>query len=127
MRGLGYAVLCAALLSTGSSFARASHSSVHHSNGHSGSHGHVSTNSSHHSSRYAAGVQRDSHGRIKRSRAAIYAFKKSHPCPATGKTTGACPGYVIDHVQPLKRGGADAPYNMQWQTIEDAKAKDRTE
>src|SRR5262249_38829977 len=28
---------------------------------------------------------------------------------------------------PLKRGGADTPSNMQWQTIEAAKAKDRTE
>jgi len=50
---------------------------------------------------------------------------KSHPCPATGKTTGACKGYVIDHVVPLKRGGADAPANMQWQTTAAAKAKDK--
>ena len=27
----------------------------------------------------------------------------------------------------LKRGGADAPHNMQWQTREAAKAKDRWE
>jgi hypothetical protein len=40
---------------------------------------------------------------------------------------GACPGYVIDHLVPLKRGGADAPGNMQWQTIQAAKAKDRVE
>lgn len=39
----------------------------------------------------------------------------------------ACPGYVIDHIQPLKRGGADEPWNMQWQTVQDAKAEDRTE
>jgi hypothetical protein len=52
---------------------------------------------------------------------------KSHPCPSTGKTYGACPGYVVDHVVPLKRGGVDAPSNMQWQTREAAKAKDRTE
>ena len=37
------------------------------------------------------------------------------------------PGYVIDHVKPLECGGADAPSNMQWQTIAAAKAKDRTE
>jgi hypothetical protein len=34
---------------------------------------------------------------------------------------------VIDHVVPLKRGGADAPNNMQWQTTRDAKAKDKIE
>jgi hypothetical protein len=54
-------------------------------------------------------------------------FKKAHPCPATGRSTGACPGYVIDHVTPLKRGGKDRPENMQWQTKEEAKAKDRWE
>ena len=41
--------------------------------------------------------------------------------------TGACPGYVVDHVVPLKRGGADAPENMQWQTTAEAKAKDKVE
>jgi hypothetical protein len=34
---------------------------------------------------------------------------------------------VVDHVVPLKRGGLDAPNNMQWQTIAEAKAKDRIE
>jgi hypothetical protein len=47
------------------------------------------------------------------------------PVPRDGRTTGACPGYVIDHVVPLKRGRADAPSNMQWQTTGEAKAKDR--
>jgi 5-methylcytosine-specific restriction endonuclease McrA len=51
----------------------------------------------------------------------------SNPCPATGRTSGACPGYVVDHIVPLKRGGADEPANMQWQTDADAKAKDRIE
>jgi hypothetical protein len=54
-------------------------------------------------------------------------FQKSQPCPSTHKTTGACPGYVIDHITPLKRGGADSPSNMQWQTTAAAKAKDRAE
>ena len=70
---------------------------------------------------------RDSHGRIARSRTARHEFQRQHPCPATGKTSGACPGYVVDHVVPLKRGGADAPSNMQWQTAAAAKAKDRVE
>jgi hypothetical protein len=70
---------------------------------------------------------RNSKGRIARSATAKHTFQKSHPCPSTGKATGACPGYVIDHVQPLKRGGADAPGNMQWQTKAAAKAKDKME
>ncbi|PYT36300.1 MAG: HNH endonuclease [Acidobacteria bacterium] len=37
------------------------------------------------------------------------------------------PGYVVDHIIPLECGGADSPTNMQWQTIAEAKAKDRTE
>lgn len=72
-------------------------------------------------------VARDGHGKIKRSEAAKAAFIKSHPCPSTGKSHGACPGYVVDHVKPLKRGGADSPANMQWQTKEAAKAKDKIE
>lgn len=62
-----------------------------------------------------------------RSRAARADFLKQHPCPATGLSRGACPGYVVDHVTPLCAGGADAPYNMQWQTVEAAKIKDRAE
>ncbi len=72
-------------------------------------------------------VQRDSRGRIKRSSSARSAFMREHPCPATGKTSGRCPGYVIDHVTALECGGADAPGNMQWQTTAAAKAKDRAE
>src|SRR5438876_9071962 len=75
----------------------------------------------------AVGVTRDSHGHIKRSEVAKRDFERHHPCPSTGKTSGACPGYVIDHVVPLKRGAADAPGNMQWQTKDAAKAKDRWE
>ena len=62
-----------------------------------------------------------------RSAAARRAFLQQHPCPSTGNTSGPCPGYVVDHVKPLKRGGADAPGNMQWQTKQAAKAKDRWE
>ena len=75
----------------------------------------------------ALGVPRNSHGKIARSPQALQQFKKSHPCPGTGKTYGSCPGYVVDHVTPLKRGGADAPGNMQWQTKEAAREKDRWE
>jgi len=66
-------------------------------------------------------------GRVVRSVAARRAFVRENPCPATGKATGACPGYVVDHVKALACGGADSPSNMQWQTIEEGKAKDKWE
>jgi hypothetical protein len=65
--------------------------------------------------------------RARRSHSARASFQRQHPCPATGRKTGACPGYVVDHIIPLKRGGADDASNMQWQTIRAAKAKDRIE
>jgi hypothetical protein len=55
------------------------------------------------------------------------AFVQSHPCPSTGKTKGRCPGYVVDHITPLCAGGPDRPSNMQWQTVEASKDKDRRE
>jgi hypothetical protein len=72
---------------------------------------------------------RDSHGKIKRSAKAKDDFRRAQPCPG-GRDQGStrrCSGYVIDHVKPLECGGADAPSNMQWQTVAAAKAKDRTE
>jgi hypothetical protein len=62
-----------------------------------------------------------------RSEKARKDFEHQSPCPSTGKKFGPCPGYIIDHVKALKRGGADDPSNMQWQTIEAAKQKDKIE
>lgn len=62
-----------------------------------------------------------------RSSSAKAEFKRLQPCPSTGRPRGACPGYIIDHVVPLCAGGPDAPGNMQWQTVEAAKVKDRDE
>lgn len=70
---------------------------------------------------------RDARGRIARSHQAVAEFKRLHPCPATGRRSGRCPGYVVDHIVALKRCGPDRPDNMQWQTIQDARAKDRWE
>lgn len=67
------------------------------------------------------GIQRDANGRIYRSEAAKDEFMRQTGHP------GGWPGHVIDHIVPLKRGGADAPSNMQWQTIEEGKAKDKWE
>ena len=120
-----------ALLISPMAVARGGHSSYggHHSDHYGGGHTYhhsYSFGGTHHSTR-AVGVPRDSHGRIKRSVEAKAQFKNSHPCPSTGKSFGACPGYVIDHIRSLKRGGADAPSNMQWQTVQAAKLKDKTE
>jgi hypothetical protein len=65
--------------------------------------------------------------RMVRSAAARRAFRRQHPCPATGLPRGPCPGYVMDHIDPLACGGADAPFNMQWQTTDEGKAKDAVE
>lgn len=63
----------------------------------------------------------------KRSAAARGHFERDHPCPSTGKRSGSCHGYVVDHIKPLACGGADSPLNMQWQTAAESKAKDNTE
>jgi hypothetical protein len=52
-------------------------------------------------------------------------FIRTHPCPATDKTGGACPGYGIAYATPLCAGGPDDISNMQWQRLEEAKEKER--
>ena len=54
-------------------------------------------------------------------------FRLANPCPATGQTSGACKGYVIDRILPIVCGGAEDPSNMQWQTLAQAREKDRWE
>ena len=66
-------------------------------------------------------------GATDRDPAQVRAFRKDHPCPATGKTTGPCPEFVVDHIIPLALYGADDPTNMQWQKADLAKRKDRLE
>lgn len=51
---------------------------------------------------------------IERSRAEVRAFRAENPCPATGRRSGACPGWAVDHIRPLCAGGEDKPRNMQW-------------
>ena len=62
-----------------------------------------------------------------RSREVTREFQREHPCPSTGLTSGACPAYRKDHVIPLACNGPDAVSNLQWQTVRDARAKDRWE
>ena len=67
------------------------------------------------------GSSHRSSGHIKRNASAKRAFKRQ-----TGYPRGR-PGYVVDHKVALACGGADDPANMQWQTVGEAKAKDKWE
>ena len=62
-----------------------------------------------------------------RSKQVLADFQRAHPCHSTGLSYGACPGYIRDHIIPLACNGPDAVENLQWQTIPDAKAKDKWE
>lgn len=96
---------------------------------HSATRSTVSTLPHTHSTTYrsASRSASSSHVGEKRSEATKDAFKHLHPCPANGKTAGRCPGYVIDHKVALACGGVDSPFNMQWQTVAEGKAKDKWE
>lgn len=56
-------------------------------------------------------------GKIYRDYKAVREFKTKHPKPNDGHA------YDIDHVKPLKAGGADKPSNMQWIRTEDHRKK----
>jgi hypothetical protein len=75
----------------------------------------------HRDSSYCASCARGNQGRIARSGAVKEGFMAE-----TGYAHGR-PGYVVDHVIALKRGGADSSFNMQWQTKAEAKATDKWE
>ena len=63
--------------------------------------------------------------RIQRSAAEVLAFKRQNPCPSTNQRRGVCPGWQVDHVQPLCSGGPDTVDNMQWLSVEDHRTKTR--
>jgi len=65
--------------------------------------------------------------KIKRSYKAKSDFAKMYSCPSTGLNKPSCPGYAIDHINPLACGGPDTPNNMQWLTIYDWKDKSKWE
>lgn len=64
--------------------------------------------------RYCGTPVRDAAGVIARSEKVKLDFQKLYPCPATGRKTGACPGWAKDHVIPLDCGGCDSVTNLQW-------------
>ena len=58
-----------------------------------------------------------------RSRTEVQRFKQMEPCPETGRSRGACPGWQVDHITPLCAGGADKSWNMQWIRTDDHRMK----
>jgi hypothetical protein len=88
-----------------------------HGGGHFGGHSAVGPQTS----RYCSTCARDRHGHIQRD-----AHAKQEVMNHTGYPYGR-PGYVVDHIVPLDKGGCDCPANMPWQTIDAAKAKDQWE
>src|SRR5438067_1410492 len=82
-----------------------------------------------HASTASTTKHRGHHDRIKRDPAQRHRFMQQSPCPGGPDrgSTRKCHGYVVDHRKALKHGGADRPWNMQWQTKREAKAKDRWE
>ena len=69
---------------------------------------------------------RDKNGHIKRNHAEVAKFQRVTICPAT-KKVGACPGYIVDHKDPLCACGADKISNMQYQTYKASLRKDISE
>lgn len=65
--------------------------------------------------------------RIPRDSEVLREFQRLTPCPATGMTYGKCPGWQIDHIEPLCAGGADKVHNLQWLTVQEHKWKTRTD
>jgi len=64
--------------------------------------------------RYCGAPVRLADGSIRRRADVLAAFKRQHPCPANGATSGACPGWAMDHIVPLVCGGCDEVSNLQW-------------
>lgn len=50
----------------------------------------------------------------KRSADVVAAFRRIHPCPTTGLSSGSCPEWSINHVIPLVVDGCDSVSNLQW-------------
>jgi len=59
-------------------------------------------------------VVRNADGTAKRSQKVLNEYKKLHPCPSTGMTFGACPGWALNHAIPLACGGKDIVINLIW-------------
>lgn len=67
---------------------------------------------------------------VHRSQALVRHFKRTHVCPSTGTVTSTCHD-IVDHIIPLclgpEAGGLDVLENLQYQSVAEAKAKDKIE
>ena len=79
----------------------------------------ATTSQKHHSHIYCNTCARSSDGHIYRDMGARKTFMEQSGYP-NGRQ-----GYVVDHIVPLYKGGADTPDNMQWVTIKEHKMKHR--
>ena len=78
--------------------------------------------------RYCGAPKRDANGTIIRRADVIYAYRKAHPCPSTGKLgMGTCSGWALNHNMPLACGGCDAVSNLSWMRLDAKKIVDSYE
>lgn len=61
----------------------------------------------------------------KRDMAQREEFKRVNPCPINESRSGPCPGFEVDHVVSLCKGGTDTPDNMQWLPVAAHRMKTR--
>ncbi|HET9596762.1 MAG TPA: hypothetical protein VFP65_14330 [Anaeromyxobacteraceae bacterium] len=47
-------------------------------------------------------------------------YQQKNPCPATGRTTGNCPGWFVGYIVLPKHGGRYDTANMRWMTDDEA-------
>ncbi len=104
-------------MARGGGSARGAHSRASSSYSTGGSHRNGTSDSR--SSIRCESCARDSHGRIKRDRAAVEKFKRAHPKPP------GCEHCEVDHIIPLAKGGRDDPSNMQWLSRAEHREKTR--
>ena len=64
--------------------------------------------------RWCGEPKRNVRGEIIRRADVLAAFRRAHPCPSTGLSAGACPGWSIDHTVSLSVGGCDSVSNAAW-------------